>query len=187
MICKSSPSQCNVWSRLTRWLRAQCVSQSDSQSRSLRAMLAKPALSITCWLREAHVVGRDEGREKVISLRNGLEVREAHLLDEAVLEGAPEPFNSAFALSGEGPAWAVDAQLTRLPPSDLALWRLARELLLKCGLLRGAQDGVAVVVDGRWRVPGSWAMRRHEKVICLVLCGAETCVDDLACSVVHRT
>ena len=95
--------------------------------------------------REAGIVAREKPSHHALRVEERARVGQSEFRDEAVLEGAKEPFNAAFGL-GRVSCYPPNAEFCQ-SAANLRGVALALELLRERGLRRRAKDAVAIRVD----------------------------------------
>ena len=133
---------------------------------------------------EAGIVARAEAVKDALGVGEGPRVREAEFDDEAILEGAKEPFHAALAL-GRGRGDPADPEFLERPP-DLGRGEVAFELLRQA---LGSQwitmkDAMPIGVGGCRQAIASDELTQQQEITVGILLGAKDARQDFARGIV---
>lgn len=135
-------------------------------------------------VREACVVARAEAVKDALGLGEGSGVGEAEFDDQAILEGAKEPFHAPLALR-RGRGDPADAEFLKRPPGlsggDVAL-ELLREALR--GPRIAMKDAMPIGVGGGRQAIAADELTQQEEIAVRILLGAKDARQDFARGIV---
>ena len=129
---------------------------------------------------EAGIVAGAEAVKDALGIGEGPRLREAEFDDQAILEGAKEPFYAAFALR-RGRGDPTDPEFLEHPP-DLGRGEVAFELLRQAlgGPGIAMKDAVPIRIGGgRQPIPAD-EMAQHQEIAVRIFLGAKDAGKDFA-------